>query len=86
MDTGEIRGNSKQKLGCYGQISGLLEDVAIGVIKASQSRHLDNKLDNRHDLGDFSVSLSVPDTVLMYKVIINDGTICGGCAVKAYDF
>jgi hypothetical protein len=58
----------------------------MGVIKASQSRHLDNKLDNRHDLSDFSVSLSVPDTVLMYKVIINDGTICGECAVKAYDF
>ena len=53
---------------------------------ASRRYGRDIKLDNRHDLGDFSVSLSVPDTVLMYKVIINDGTICGGCAVKAYDF
>ena len=47
-------------------------------------RH-DIKLDNGRDLGDFFVSLSVPDTVLMYKVIMKDGTICGGWAVKAYD-
>ena len=32
----------------------------------------DIKLDNGRDLGDFFVSLSVPDTLLMYKVIIID--------------
>ena len=52
----------------------------------SQRHGRDIKLDNRRDLGDFFVSLSVPDTVLMYKVITADGSICGGWAVKAYDF
>ncbi len=35
----------------------------------------DIKLDNGRDLGDFFVSLSVPDTLLMYKVVKNDEAI-----------
>ena len=35
----------------------------------------DIKLDNGRDLGDFFVRLSVPDTLLMYKVVMNDEAI-----------
>ena len=38
-------------------------------------RRQDIKLDNGRDLGDFFVSLSVPDTLLMYKVVRNKDAI-----------
>ena len=47
-------------------------------------RRQDIKLDNGHDLGDFFVSLSLPDTLLMYKVIMNN-VLSSNDGFKAYD-
>ena len=46
--------------------------IATGAFMVGTWCRQDIKLDNGRDLGDFFVSLSVPDTLLMYKVIIID--------------
>ena len=46
--------------------------IATGAFMVGTLRRQDIKLDNGRDLGDFFVSLSVPDTLLMYKVIVID--------------
>ena len=50
--------------------------IATGAFLVGTLHRKDIKLDNSRELGDFFVSLSVPDTLLMYKVVRNEIAIC----------
>ena len=46
--------------------------IATGAFLVGTLHRQDIKLDNSRELGDFFVSLSLPDTLLMYKVTTKD--------------
>ena len=46
--------------------------IATGAFLVGTLHRKDIKLDNSRELGDFFVSLSLPDTLLMYKVTSKD--------------